>query len=37
VRVAQADIARCAEEKFKSECITVTCALRMAYGAARQH
>ncbi|MCI74095.1 hypothetical protein A2U01_0095359, partial [Trifolium medium] len=26
-----------AEEKFKSECVTVACALRRAYGMARQH
>ncbi|MCI48919.1 hypothetical protein A2U01_0070162 [Trifolium medium] len=37
VRIAQADMARRAEENFKSDCITVTCALRRAYGAARQH
>ncbi|MCI77198.1 hypothetical protein A2U01_0098468, partial [Trifolium medium] len=36
-RVAQADMARRAKENFKSDCITVTCALRRAYGAARQH
>ncbi|MCI93273.1 hypothetical protein A2U01_0114571, partial [Trifolium medium] len=37
VRVAQADMAQRAEKNFKSDCITVTCALRRAYSAARQH
>ncbi|MCI39251.1 hypothetical protein A2U01_0060482 [Trifolium medium] len=35
MRVAQADMARRPEENFKSECITVTYALRRAYSAAR--
>ncbi|MCI87022.1 hypothetical protein A2U01_0108303, partial [Trifolium medium] len=37
MRVAQADMARRTVENFKSEGITVTCALRRADGAARQH